>query len=69
MKKTPTPATVSVSITEETSVEFVGLTSSYAWIRFDNGLKIELSRSQIREIARQFEESLKMEEVIAQLSN
>ena len=68
MKKTPTPATVTVSITEETGVEHVGLTESFAWIRFDSGLKIELSRLQVEAIARLFAESVDREEILALLS-
>jgi hypothetical protein len=67
-KKTPTPATFTVDIEKAVAVEYVGMTETLAWIRFSNGMRLDLSREQLVAIVSGYEKSLGTEKVLAQLS-
>lgn len=67
-KKTVTPAIFTLDLEKSVAVEHVGMTDRFAWIRFSNGMRFDLSRAQLLAIIAGYERSLKAEEIFAQLA-
>lgn len=66
-KKALSPATLKLDLEKGVTVVRVGLTDSYAWIRFSNGMRFDLSREQLEAIVSGYEEMKSLERLIVQI--
>lgn len=53
--------------TNDASVEYVGTTDSFAWIKFSNGLQIDLSRSALEGIVKAYNKEREIEAYMASI--
>ena len=62
MKKT---VEITARINTSADVEYVGTTDSFAWIRFSDGLQIDISRSALEAIVEKYNKEREVEAYMA----
>jgi hypothetical protein len=48
----------------DTSVEFVGMSENFAWIRFSNGMSLDIRREDLEAIVEKYNEQKATEEYV-----
>lgn len=63
------PAGMVINLGRTDDVAHVGTAGEFAWIRFASGMRIEMTREQLVAIVAGFGQQMKVESILAQLSN
>jgi hypothetical protein len=71
-KKTPSaviPDLVVIRMDKSTDIETVGMAGDHAWIRFSNGMRVDVSRAQLEAIVAGHQEWQRVESILTQLAD